>query len=185
MDAGQLDVLHHPGDDYLFSITDCVHVVLEGLLQKLVDEDGPMGRDIHGASHVVDEHLAVMHYLHAAALAGDGSLIRIRVAPPPGGRNMYYQRVPNPGPGSDFSTWTYSGQSDMLAVGLLRQVEVLKVGHHGANNASSLSFLAVTRPEVAVIQADVDTSVIPAACFERSRIPSPKRKAREEGGLSA
>lgn len=39
---------------------------------------------------------------HAAALPSDGSLIRARVT---GGR-VYYQRVPNPGAGSNFSVWT-------------------------------------------------------------------------------
>ncbi|MGH2349634.1 MAG: hypothetical protein ACRDFT_09230, partial [bacterium] len=39
---------------------------------------------------------------HAAAMAGDGSLLRARAA---GGR-VYYQRVANPGSGSDFASWT-------------------------------------------------------------------------------
>src|SRR3990170_555409 len=39
---------------------------------------------------------------HAAAMPGDGSLLRARVA---GGRG-YYQRVTNPGAGSNFSAWT-------------------------------------------------------------------------------
>ena len=39
---------------------------------------------------------------HAAAIPGDGSLLRSRVA---GGR-LYYQRVANPGPSSNFASWT-------------------------------------------------------------------------------
>ncbi|MDO8615529.1 MAG: hypothetical protein Q7T33_07290 [Dehalococcoidia bacterium] len=39
---------------------------------------------------------------HAAAVPGDGSLLRSRVS---GGR-LYYQRVVNPGAGSNFSAWT-------------------------------------------------------------------------------
>src|SRR3990170_4954477 len=39
---------------------------------------------------------------HAAAMPGDGSLLRARVA---AGR-LYYQRVQSPGAGSDFSAWT-------------------------------------------------------------------------------
>jgi hypothetical protein len=42
---------------------------------------------------------------HAATMPGDGSLLRARVA---GGR-LYYQRVSNPGAGSDFSSWTDLG----------------------------------------------------------------------------
>jgi hypothetical protein len=39
---------------------------------------------------------------HAAAMPGDGSLLRARAS---GGR-VYYQRVASPGVGSDFSSWT-------------------------------------------------------------------------------
>ncbi len=42
---------------------------------------------------------------HAATMAGDGSLLRARVA---SGR-LYYQRVTNPGPTSDFGSWTDLG----------------------------------------------------------------------------
>ena len=40
---------------------------------------------------------------HAAAMPGDGSLIRLRID---ASNNLYRQRVTSPGPGSDFSTWT-------------------------------------------------------------------------------
>ena len=40
---------------------------------------------------------------HAATIAGDGSLIRLRVDPADNAE--YRQRVENPGPGSDFSPW--------------------------------------------------------------------------------
>lgn len=45
-------------------------------------------------------------------------------------------------------------EANMLEEGLINKVQVLKVGHHGGDNASSLAFLAVAQPEVAVIQAD-------------------------------
>jgi hypothetical protein len=41
---------------------------------------------------------------HAAAMPGDGSLVRARVDP--SGYQLYRQRVASPGPGSDFSPWT-------------------------------------------------------------------------------
>ena len=53
---------------------------------------------------------------HALTLAGDGSLIRARIALPADNRKLYIQRVTNPGSQSDFSTWTYSGQYNCLAV---------------------------------------------------------------------
>jgi hypothetical protein len=55
-------------------------------------------------------------YHHAAAMPGDGSLVRVRVTPPADSRKLYRQRVAAPGPQSDFSQWTYTGQYDVLAV---------------------------------------------------------------------
>ena len=50
-------------------------------------------------------------YYHGLALAGDGSLIRVRVTPSGDGCKLYRQRVVNPGSQSDFSTWTYTGHT--------------------------------------------------------------------------
>jgi len=41
---------------------------------------------------------------HAAAMPGDGSLVRARVEP--SSYQLYRQRIVSPGPGSDFSPWT-------------------------------------------------------------------------------
>lgn len=49
-------------------------------------------------------------YFHAAAMPDDGSLVRVRVTPPTDGRKLYRQRIVSPGPASDFSSWTYTGQ---------------------------------------------------------------------------
>ena len=43
-------------------------------------------------------------FYHTVTVAPDGSLIRARVTPSPS--QLYVQRVPNPGSGSDFSPWT-------------------------------------------------------------------------------
>ena len=40
--------------------------------------------------------------------------------------------------------------------GLLQQVQVLKVGHHGSNSSTTEAFLAATAPEVALISAGID-----------------------------
>lgn len=40
---------------------------------------------------------------HAAAMPGDGSLIRLRIDP---SYNLWYSRVTSPGPASDYSSWT-------------------------------------------------------------------------------
>lgn len=46
-------------------------------------------------------------YYHCLTLPEDGSLIRLRITPPSDARKLYRQRVANPGPASDFSSWTY------------------------------------------------------------------------------
>jgi hypothetical protein len=55
-------------------------------------------------------------YCHAVTMPSDGSLVRVRVTPPVDSRKLYRQRVANPGPSSDFSTWTYASQYNVLAV---------------------------------------------------------------------
>lgn len=55
-------------------------------------------------------------YHHSLTVPGDGSLVRVRISLPGSGQKLYLQRVINPGPGSDFSTWTYTGNYGCLAV---------------------------------------------------------------------
>ena len=86
-------------------------------------------------------------YYHGLALAGDCSLIRVRVTPSGDGCKLYRQRVVNPGSQSDFSTWTYTGQYNCLAVAVAahstevsicwinnnREIRRLKSTNYGAN----------------------------------------------------
>ena len=55
-------------------------------------------------------------YFHAVTLPGDGSLIRVRITLPADSRKLYRQRVANPGPSSNFSTWTYTNQYNVVVV---------------------------------------------------------------------
>jgi len=55
-------------------------------------------------------------YYHAVTIPDDGSIIRVRVTPPGDSRKLYRQRVPAPGPSSDFSQWTYTNQVNAAAV---------------------------------------------------------------------
>ena len=55
-------------------------------------------------------------YFHALTMPGDGSFIRARITLPADGRKLYRQRVANPGPSSDFSTWTYTNQYNCIVV---------------------------------------------------------------------
>ena len=41
-------------------------------------------------------------YYHTLAMAGDGSMIRVRLTPPADTRKLYHQQVASPGPGADF-----------------------------------------------------------------------------------
>ncbi len=49
-------------------------------------------------------------------------------------------------------------EASMVAAGIVPDVEVLKVGHHGSRTASSTSFLAAAKPEVAVYMAGADNT---------------------------
>ncbi|HJX11982.1 MAG TPA: hypothetical protein VJ377_00480 [Dehalococcoidales bacterium] len=53
---------------------------------------------------------------HAVAMPSDGSIVRVRATPMDDGRKIYRQRVAGPGPGSDFSQWTYINQYNALVV---------------------------------------------------------------------
>ncbi len=55
-------------------------------------------------------------YFHALTMPGDSSLIRARITLPADSRKLYRQRVSSPGPGSDFSQWTYTGQYNAAVV---------------------------------------------------------------------
>jgi hypothetical protein len=55
-------------------------------------------------------------YYHSATIPGDGSLIRVRISPSEDNNKLYHQRITNPGPLSDFASWTYSGQYGCQAV---------------------------------------------------------------------
>jgi len=55
-------------------------------------------------------------YFHGMTIPGNGSLVRVRIGPPSDSRKLYRQTVPDPGPLSDFSTWTYIGQYNCVCV---------------------------------------------------------------------
>jgi competence protein ComEC len=49
-------------------------------------------------------------------------------------------------------------ENSMISAGVLSDIDILKVGHHGSRTASSPAFLATTRPEVAIYMAGVGNS---------------------------
>jgi len=46
---------------------------------------------------------------------------------------------------------TTDSESSMIDAGILGDVEILKVGHHGSNTSTGAAFLATSTPEEAVI----------------------------------
>ena len=81
-------------------------------------------------------------YHHALTLAGDGSLIRARVEPSNNG--LYYQRVPSPGPGSDFSTWNLLSTAVPGGIALSAQgAEVMLFFVPGSNPDTVFYFLSM------------------------------------------
>jgi hypothetical protein len=55
-------------------------------------------------------------YHHAVTMAGDGSLLRIRLTLAADSRKIYRQRTVNPGQGRNFSQWEYTGQYNAVVV---------------------------------------------------------------------
>jgi competence protein ComEC len=49
-------------------------------------------------------------------------------------------------------------EASMLAAGIVPDVEILKVGHHGSSTASSIQFLQAAKPECAIYMAGQDNS---------------------------
>lgn len=47
-------------------------------------------------------------------------------------------------------------EKELLTQGVLAEVEVLKVGHHGSNSSTSFDFLQKVKPEIAVIEVGQD-----------------------------
>ena len=45
----------------------------------------------------------------------------------------------------------YDEENDLLAAGVIPSCEVLKVGHHGRDDATSAALVAAVQPKVAVI----------------------------------
>ena len=46
-------------------------------------------------------------------------------------------------------------ENSMISAGVLSDIDILKVGHHGSSSASSPAFLAITHPKVAIYMAGV------------------------------
>ena len=67
MDTGLFDVLHHSTDVDLGSVAQCVDVDLDGVLEKPVDQNRMVGRELSGAGDVAVQGLFVIDDLHPPA----------------------------------------------------------------------------------------------------------------------
>jgi len=64
MDPRQLDMLHDGGNEGVGTVGDGVGLHLDGVFQKLVDENGPLRGYPHGRRHIAFQHLLVVDHLH-------------------------------------------------------------------------------------------------------------------------
>ena len=67
MHARQLYVLHHRRHKRMGAVADGIRLTFRGMIQKPVDQDGPVGSNAHRRFHVSGEICVVIHYLHASA----------------------------------------------------------------------------------------------------------------------
>ena len=64
MDAGFLDVFHHPGDVDGLGVGDAVHIDLDRVVQVAVDQHRIVAGDTHRLPHVAVQAGAVVDDLH-------------------------------------------------------------------------------------------------------------------------
>ena len=67
VDSGLLDMLHDSGDNHLVAVADGIDIVLEGVLEKLVDQHRMLRGSLHRRRHVVVERFLVVDDRHRPA----------------------------------------------------------------------------------------------------------------------
>ncbi len=74
-------------------------------------------------------------YFHGVTMPGNGALVRVRIGPPSDARKLYRQTVPDPGPLSDFSNWTYIGQYNCVCMAVASQGAEVSIFWVNTSNA--------------------------------------------------
>jgi len=87
----------------------------------------------------------LLKILHPASLSGESNLNSLVVQLSCGSVDVLFM--------GDAET---ASETSMLGAGILGDVEVLKVGHHGSDSSTSQAFLDAIRPESAVISAGLN-----------------------------
>ena len=64
MDACFFDMLHNAGDDAGFSVGDCVHIDLDGILQEFIDQDGVIRRGLYRVLNESLQAVFIVNDLH-------------------------------------------------------------------------------------------------------------------------
>ena len=85
MDARLFDMLHDAGDHCFCPIADGVHVHLDGVFQKLVNENGVIGRGYDGLGHELTQGIGIIDDFHGAPPQDIGRADENGVADPLGG----------------------------------------------------------------------------------------------------
>jgi hypothetical protein len=74
-------------------------------------------------------------YFHGVTMPGNGALVRVRIGPPSDSRKLYHQTVPDAGPLSDFSNWTYVGQYNCVCTAVASQGAEVSIFWVNTSNA--------------------------------------------------
>ncbi len=77
-------------------------------------------------------------------------------------------------------------ESEMLKEGVLQDIDILKVGHHGSKYASTLEFLEMIKPETAVISVGSKNTYghpTPETLDRLSKVGAVVRRTDEEGTI--
>ncbi len=75
-------MLHHRADVHLFAIRDRIHLRLRRVLQELIDQHRILRAHLDRGLRVIQEHLLVVHDLHAAATEHEGRTDHQGIADP-------------------------------------------------------------------------------------------------------
>ena len=92
MDARVFDVLHHPPDHAAPAVGDGVHIPLEGVFQKAIDEDRMLGRHASRRREVAAQRALVVHDLHGSAAEHVGGPHQHGIADPARHGQRFFHR---------------------------------------------------------------------------------------------
>ena len=67
MDSRKLNVLHHRRHKGVGAVADGIRLAFQGMVQKPIDQNGPIRRHSHGSAHIFYHTLIIIDHFHASA----------------------------------------------------------------------------------------------------------------------